>query len=111
MESWLEINNIEMYSTQNEGKSVTTLENKTYKYITSISKKVYIDKLDDIVNYENPKFKIGDNVRISKYKDIFAKCYTPNWSEEVFVITKIKNNVPWTCVINNLNGEEIVGTF
>ena len=111
MESWLEINNIEMYSTQNEGKSVTTLENKTYKYITSISKKVYIDKLDDIVNYENPKFKIGDNVRISKYKDIFAKGYTPNWSEEVFVITKIKNNVPWTCVINNLNGEEIVGTF
>ena len=111
MQSWLEINNVEIYSMQNERKSVTTLKNKTYKYITSISKKVYIDKLDDIVNHENPKFKIGGNVRISKYKNIFAKGYTPNWSEEIFVITKIKNNVPWTYVINNLNGEEIAGTF
>ena len=109
--------------------------------MTSISKNVYIDKLDDTVNeYNNtyhrtikmtpvdvkdntyidfkkevndkdPKFKVGDHVRISKYKNIFAKGYTPNWSEEVFVIKKVKNTVPWTYVINDLNAEEIIGTY
>ena len=59
-------------------------------------------KWDNIVN---------DYVRISKYKDIFSKGYTQNWSEEVFVIKKVKNAVPWTYVINDLNGEEIIGTF
>ena len=56
-------------------------------------------------------FKIGDTVRISKYKNIFAKGYVPNWSEEVFVIEEVKNTVLWTYVINDLNGEEIVGMF
>ena len=147
MKSWLEKNDIEMYSTHNEGKSVVaekfirTIKNKIYKHMTSISKNVYIDKLDDIANeYNNtqhrtakmkpidvkdntyndfgkevndndPKFKAGDHVRISKYKNIFAKGYTPNWSEEVFVIKKIKNTVPWTYVIDDLYGEEITGTF
>ena len=50
-------------------------------------------------------------MRISKYKHIFAKGYTPNWSEEGFVITKVKNTVLWTYVINDLNGDEIIGTF
>ena len=50
-------------------------------------------------------------MRISKYKNIFAKGYTPNWSEEIFVIKKNKNTVTWTYVINDLNGEEIVGTL
>ena len=144
---WIKENDIEMYSTNNEGKSVIaerfirTLKNKIYKYMTSISKNVYIDKLDDIVkkynntyhtsikmkpvdvkdntyidikkevNDKNPKFKVGDHVRISKYKNIFAKGYMPNWSEEIFIIKKIKNTVPWTYVINDLNGEEIIGTF
>ena len=105
--------------------------------MTSVSKNVYIDKLDDIVhkcntyhstvtmkladvksntyidsskeiNYKNPKFKISDNVRISRYKNVFAKGYTPNSSEEVLMIKKAKNTVPWTYVIN---GEEIAGTF
>ena len=125
MKSWLEKSAIEMYSTRNEGKSVVAerfirnLKSKIYKYMTSISKNVYIDKLNDIVNKynntdhskikikpvdvksniyidsgkkinnKNPKFKIGDFVRISKYKNIFAKGYTPNWSEEVFVIKKV----------------------
>ena len=62
-------------------------------------------------NKKNPKFKFGDYVRISKYKNILAKVYTPNWSEEVFVINKIKNTVPWTYVTNDLNGEEITGSF
>ena len=108
--------------------------------MTTVSKNVYIDELDDIVdkynntyhktikmkpidvedntyidfeevNDKDPKFKVGDYVRISKYKNIFAKGYMPNWSEEVFVISKIKNTVPWTYVINDLNGEEIIGTF
>ena len=130
-----------MYSIHNEEKSVVTerfirtLKTKTYKYMTSVSKNIYIDKLDDIVgeynntyhrtikikpvdikdnshidskkevNDKDPKFKIGDHVRISKYKNIFAKGYTPNWSEEVFVIKKVKNTVLWTYVINDLNGE------
>ena len=132
-----------MYSIHNEGKAVVAerfiriLKTKIYKYMTSISKNVYIDKLDDIVNeYNNtyhrtikmkpvdvkdntymdsnenvndkdPKFKVGDHVRISKYK----VSYTTNWSEEVFVITKVKNTVPWTYVINDWNGDKIIGTF
>ena len=137
-----------MYSAHNEGKSnvaerfIRTLKNKIYKHVTSISRNVYIDQLDDIVNeYNNtyrrtikmkpidvkdnthidtikkvndkdPKFKINDHKRIWKYKNIFVKGYTPNWSEEVFVISKIKNGtVPWTYFINDLNGEEIIGTF
>ena len=70
----------------------------------------YID-FDKEVNDNDPKFKVGDHVRISKYKNIFAKGYTPNGSEEVFVINNVKNTVPWSYVINDLNGEKIVGTF
>ena len=148
MKSWLEKNNTEMYSIHNEGKSVfadrfiRTLKTKIFKYMTSKSKNMYIDKLDDIVNeYNNtyhrtikmkpvddvkdntyidfgkesndkdPKFQVGDHVRIWKCKNIFAKGYTPNWSEEIFVFSKIKNTIPLKYVINDLNGEEIIGTF
>ena len=71
---------------------------------------IYVDSKKE-VNDKDPKFKIGDYVRISKYKKIFAKGHKPNWSEEVFLITKIKNTVPWTYVINDLNNEGIIGTF
>ena len=64
-----------------------------------------------LINDNNPKYKIGDHVRISKYKNIFAKVYTPNWSEEAFAVSKIKNKVPWTYVINDINNEEIIPTF
>ena len=70
----------------------------------------YIDFKKE-VNDKDLKFKVGDNVRISKYKNIFAKGYTTNWFEEVFVIKKVKNTVSWTYVINGLNGEEIIRTF
>ena len=60
-------------------------------------------------NMEGRKFKVVDNVRISKYKDIFTKGYTPNWSEDAFVIKKVKNTVSWTYVISGINGEEIFG--
>ena len=70
----------------------------------------YID-FEKEVNDRDPKFKVGHHVRIFKYKNVFAKGYTPNWSKEVFVIKKVKNTVPWTYVINDLNGEEIIGTF
>ena len=63
------------------------------------------------LNDKNPKFKVVYHVRISKYKKIFAKGYTPNWSEEVFVVIEVKNTVPSTYVINDLNGEEIVWIF
>ena len=62
-------------------------------------------------NKKDPKFKVSEHVGISKYKNIFAKGYTPNWSEEVFVISKIKNTVPWTYVISDLNGEKLTGSF
>ena len=62
----------------------------------------YIDFKKE-VNDKDPKLKVGDHVRTSKYKNIVAKGYTPKWSEEVFVISKIKNTVPWTYVINDLN--------
>ena len=107
----------------------------------AISKNVYFDVLDDIVNKHNstvhrtikikpidvtgdsyaeynedfnkkdPKFKTGDHVRISKYKNIFAKEFAPNWSGEVFVVSKIKNTVLWTYLINDFSGEEITGSF
>ena len=63
------------------------------------------------INNKDPKIKVGDRVRISKYKNIFAKGYMPNWSEEVFVIKKVKNTFLWAYIINDLNGEEITGTF
>ena len=62
-------------------------------------------------NKKDPKFKVNDHVRISKYKSIFAEGYTPNWSEKVFVITKVQNTVPWIYIISDLIDEEIVGTF
>ena len=68
----------------------------------------YIDFIKKF-NDKDPKFKIGDHVRISKQKNVFAKGYTPDWSEEVFVISKIKNKVPWTSVINDPNVEKIMG--
>ena len=109
--------------------------------MTAISENVYFDVLDDIVNNHNNtvhrtikmkpidvtddsyaeqnenfnkkdhKFKVGDHVRISKYKNMFPKGYSPNWSEEVFVVSKIKNTVPWTYAASDLNGEEITGRF
>ena len=63
------------------------------------------------VNDKDPIFKVGDHVRISKYKNIFAKGYTQNWSEEIFAIKEIKNTVTWTYAVDDLNGEEIIGTF
>ena len=75
----------------------------------------YVDSMElhskKEVNDKDPKFEVGDNVRISKYKNIFTKGYTPDWSEEVFVANKIKNTVPWIHVINHLNDEEITETF
>ena len=68
-------------------------------------------KIIHIIHDKDPKFKFGDPLRISRYKNIFAKRYTPIWSEKVFVIKKVKNTIPWTCVINDLNGEKIIGTF
>ena len=71
----------------------------------------YYAENNEIPNKKNPKFKVGNHVRISKYKNIFAKGCTPNWSEEIFVINKIKNTVPWTYAVSDLNGEEITGSF
>ena len=141
-----------MSSIHNEGKSVVverfirTLKTKIYKCMTSISKNVYSDKLDDTVNECNntyhrtikmkpvdvkgntyidsielnsskkvndkdPKFKVGDHVRNSKDKNIFPEGYRPNRFEEVFLIKNVKITGSWTYVINDLNGDKIIGTF
>ena len=143
---WLSDNDIIMYSTFNEGKSVVaerfirTLKNKLYKHMAATGKNVYYDVLDDIVNeYNNTKhstikmklmdvkdnkrvyiaehnekdstFKVGDRVRISKFKNIFAKGYTPNWSREIIIVNKINDTVPFTYNIKDLNDEEIISSF
>ena len=66
---------------------------------------------NEYFNKKDPIFKVGDNVRISKYKNIFTKGYTSNWWEEFFVIGKTKNTVPWTYNVSDLNGKEIAGSF
>ena len=143
---WLSDNDIIMYSTYNEGKSVVaerfmrTLKNKLYKHMIATGKKVYY-VLDDVVNkYNNTKhstikmkpidvkdnnkrvyideynekdcrFKVGDRVRISKFKNIFAKGYAPNWSSEIFIVDEVNDTVPYTYNLKNLNDEEIIGSF
>ena len=62
-------------------------------------------------NKKDRKFNVGDHVRISKYENIFAKGYTPDWSEQAFVVSKNKNTVPWTYIVNDLNDEETIGSF
>ena len=123
------------------GRFIRTLKNKLYKHMTATSKNVYYDVLDDVVNkYNNTKhstikmkpidvkdnnkrvyidehnekdsrFKVGDRVRISKLKNIFAKGYTPNWSKEIFIVDKINDTVPYTYNLKDLNDEEIIGSF
>ena len=145
-EKWLSDNDINMYSTYNEGKSVVpekvikTLKNKLYKHMTATGKNKYYDVLVDVVNkYNNTKhstikmkpidvknnkrvyidehnendskFKVDDRVRISRYKNIFAKGYAPNWCSEIFIVNKINDTVPYTYNLKDLNDEEIIGSF
>ena len=138
---------MEIYSTNNEEnyavaeRFIRTLKNRIYKYMTSVSKNEYIDKLDDTVNKynntyyrtikmkpidvksntyidssketnnKNPKFKIGDIVIISKYKNMFANVYGSNQPKDVFVIKKVKNTVLWTYVISDLKSGETAEMF
>ena len=135
---------------------IRTLKNKLYKHMTSIGENVYYDVLDDIVNeYNNTKhstikmkpsaiarnkrvyidehneksarYNVGDRVRMSKFKNIFAKGYTPNWSREIFIIIfiiylfiiiiiiiiiiTINDTVPYTYNLKDLNDEKIIGSF
>ena len=119
---------------------IRTLKNELYKHMTGTGKNVYYDVLDDVVNkYNNTKhstikmkpidvkdnkrvyinehnekdsrFKVGDRVRISKFKNIFVKGYTPNWSKEIFIVDKINDTVPYTYNLKDLNDEEIIGSF
>ena len=120
---------------------IRTLKSKLYKHMTATGKNVYYDVLDDVVNkYNNTKhstikmkpidvggnnkrvyidehnekdsrFKVGDRVRKSKFKNIFAKGYTPNWSSEIFIIDKINDTAPYTYNLKDLNDEKIIGSF
>ena len=118
---------------------IRTLKNKLYKHMTATGKNVYY-VLDDVVNkYNNTKhstikmkpinvknnkrayidehnekdsrFKVDDRVRISRYKNILAKGYAPNWSSEIFIVDKINDTVPYTYNLKDLNNEEIIGSF
>ena len=141
---WLSDNDIIMYSTYNEGKSVVAERFirtfKLYKHMTTTGKNVYYDVLDEVVHkYNNTKhstlkmkpidvkdnnnnnkrvyvdehneicsrFKVGDRVRISKLKNIFANGYTPNWSTEIFIVNKINDTVSYTYNLKDLNDEEL----
>ena len=120
---------------------IRTLKNRLYKHMTAVVKNVYYNVLDDAVNeYNNTKyntikmkpkdvgddnnrvyieehnkksarFNVEDRVRISKFKNIFAKGCTPNWSKEIFIVKKINDTVPWTYSLKDLNCEEIIGSF
>ena len=119
---------------------IRTLKNKLYKHMTATGKNVYYDGLDDVVNkYNNTKhstikmkpidvknnkriyidehnekyskLKVGDRVRISRYKNIFSKRYAPSWSSEKCIVNKINDTVPYTYNLKDLNGEEIIGSF
>ena len=120
---------------------IRTLKNKLYKHMTATGKRVYYDVLDDVVNkYNNTKhgtikmkpidvgdnnkrvyidehhgknsrFKVGDRVRTSKFKNIFAKRYAPNWSSEIFIVDKVIDTIPYTYNLKDLNDEEIIGSF
>ena len=120
---------------------IRTLKNKLYKHMTATGRNVYYDVLDDAVNeYDNTKhstikmkpidvknnnkrvyidehnekdstFKVGDRVRISKFKNIFAKGCSPNWSTEIFIVDKVNDAVPYTYNLKDLNDEEIIGSF
>ena len=119
---------------------IRTLKNKLYKHRTATGKNVYYDVLDDVVNKYNhtkhntikmkpidvknnkrvytdehnekdSRFKVCDRVRISKFKNIFAKGYTPNWSTEIFIVDKVNDAVPYTYNLKDLNDEEIIGSF
>ena len=72
-----------------------------------ITKRVYIDEH----NKKRSRFKVGDRVRISKFKNIFAKGYTPNWSKEILIVDKINDTGPYTYNLKDLNNEEIIGSF
>ena len=131
---WLTDYDIIIYSTYNEG----TLKNKLYKHMTATGKNVYYDVLDDAVNKynntkhstikmkpidagdnnkrvyideHNEKVRITNRVRITKFKKIFAKGYTPNWSKEIFIVDKINDTVPYAYNLKDLNDEEIIGSF
>ena len=125
---------------------IRTLKNKLYKHMIATRKKVYYDVLDDVVNkYNNTKystikmkpidvgdnnkrgyigehnekdsrFKVGDSVRISKFKNIFAKGYAPSWSILhinilLLIVDKVNDTVPYTYNLKDLNDEEIIGSF
>ena len=120
---------------------IRTLKNKLYKHMTATGKNVYFNVLHNVVNkYNNTKhstikmkpidvgdnnkrvyidernekdskFKVGDRVRISTYKNIFAKGYAPNWSSEIFIVDKINDTKPYTYNLKDLNDEEIIGSF
>ena len=119
---------------------IRTLKNKLYKHIMATGKNVYYDVLDDVVNEcnntrhntikmrpkdvrdnkrvyidehngKNSRFKVSDRIRISKFKNIFARGYTSNWSRDMFIVNKINDTVPYTYNLKDLNGEEIIGSF
>ena len=119
---------------------IRTLKNELYKHMTATNKNVYYNVLNDVVseynnsnhstikmkpidvknnkrvyvdehNEKSARFNAGDRVRISKFKNIFANGYTPNWSTEIFIVDKINDTVSYKYNIKDLNGEKIIGSF
>ena len=91
-------------------KNYNTIHSSIKMKPTDVKKNNLTEYIEEF-NKKDPKLKVGDYVRISKYKSIFSKGYLPNWSEEIFIINKVKNTVPWTYLINDLKVEEIKESF
>ena len=148
MQEWLGNNDMLMYFTNNESKSVTierfikTSKAKLYKKMAANDRKSYLSYLNKLVdqynntyhhsinkkpintdysastenietNPKSPKSKVNDRVRSTKYKNIFSKGYTENWSREIFIIDSVlkTNPYPLTYKIKDLNGEKIIISF
>ena len=133
---WLSDNDIIMYSTFNEGKSIVAekfiraLKNKLYKHMTATGKNVYYDVLDDVVNkYNNTKHStikmkpidVKNNKRVyidehnekdSRFKvGDRVRIFAPNSSKEIYIVDKINDTVTYTYNLKDLNDEEIIGSF
>ena len=119
---------------------IKTLKAKIYKKMTASNSKSYLPYLNKLVHQNNntyhhpikkktidadysaltekietnskvPKFKVNDRARITKYRNIFSKDYTKNWSREIFIIDSVLKANPWTYKVEDLNGEKIIGSF
>ena len=92
---------------KNDAAELSSLERTTKSCAIIRNKIVYIDEHTE----KSARYNVGDRVRIPKFKNIFAKGYTPNWSRQILIVDKINDTVPYTYNLKDLIDEEIIGSF